>query len=287
MRITMHAHAKINWALKILGCRADGYHELEMLMQSIELHDEITFEEARWLTLSVNGGPQEADERNLIVRAADALNRYSGQRRGARIDLRKHIPQRAGLGGGSADCAAALIALNRMWGLGLSMKTLMRIGLELGADVPFCLTGGLARVTGIGETVAPVEGAAAIPLAMVTPGNGLSTAAVFRAWDRGYAVSGCFDAGRLTEALRRRDLPAIQRLAVNDLTAPAMDMMPEIGDAMEAFRGLGADAVFMTGSGSTVVAAFRSEDAAQSAAAQTPGAVFTRTMTALPGMMVL
>ena len=111
MSITMKAYAKVNWSLDITRLRPDGYHELNMLMQRIDLADELMFEPARWLSLSVDGKMVPSGGRNLVVRAANALNEFMGERRGARIRLKKHIPVRAGLGGGSADCAAALWAL--------------------------------------------------------------------------------------------------------------------------------------------------------------------------------
>jgi len=277
MQMTVKAHAKINWALNILGIRPNGYHELDMLMQSIELSDEITLRESDGLSLSVNGGPYEMDEKNLVIRAAMALNACTGKQNGVQIDLVKHIPARAGMGGGSADCAAVLIALNEMWKLNLPMERLLDIGLRLGADVPFCLTGGLARVSGIGENIEPAAAAPAIPLAMVTPGGGLSTQDVFRAWDTGCYPVSRHDMSELAEAVMAKDIGRISALAYNALEVPAVGMMPEIGRAMDDFRNLGAGAVFMTGSGSTVVAAFETDEQAQAAASRIPGAVFTRT----------
>ncbi|MBE5772673.1 MAG: 4-(cytidine 5'-diphospho)-2-C-methyl-D-erythritol kinase [Clostridiales bacterium] len=277
MEMRVKAHAKINWALNILGFRPNGYHELDMLMQSVELCDEMVFRPAEDLTLSVNGGPRECDDKNLVIRAAKALCAHVGKELGAQIDLAKYIPARAGMGGGSADCAAALIALNDMWKLELPMETLLSIGLKLGADVPFCLTGGLARVSGIGENIDPMPAAPAIPLAMVTPGGGLSTQDVFRAWDAGDRAVSTHDMYDLARAVMDKDLGRIAALTHNSLEVPAINMMPEIGACMAAFRDLGAGAVFMTGSGSTVVAAFETDEQARNAAARVPGAVFTRT----------
>lgn len=277
MTMTVKACAKINWALNILGIRPNGYHELDMLMQSVELHDEMTIRESDTLSLSVDGGPYALDERNLVIRAAKALNACTGKNMGAQIDLIKHIPARAGMGGGSADCAAALIALNDMWNLGLPMEKLLEIGLSLGADVPFCLTGGLARVSGIGENIEPAAAAPAIPLAMVTPGGGLSTQEVFRAWDTGNYPVAAHDMFELADAVMAKDIEKISALTYNALEAPAVQMMPEIGSIMDDFRSLGAGAVFMTGSGSTVVAAFETDEQAMAATKQVPGAVFTRT----------
>jgi len=278
MRLSIKAHAKINWSLNILALRDDGYHELDMLMQSLELHDELIFEPARWLSLSVNGQPLPVGGRNLIIRAANALNEYTGERHGARIQLKKHIPIRAGLGGGSADCAVTLAALNQLWNLHLPMEKLLEIGGSLGADVPFCLTGGLARVGGVGEKLAPIPGAPSVPLAMVTPGGGLSTPAVFKAWDDGGYPIVPVDLPGLADALVKGDLDRAQALSHNSLEAPAIALMPEIGEIITAFRGMGARMVRMTGSGSTVFAAFDTDEQAKAAAARIPGAIATRTL---------
>ena len=273
-----HACAKINWALNIVGRRADGYHLLDMLMQTIELHDTLHVEPAGALSLTVNGMP--AGEDNLILRAARALNASTGRERGAKLSLEKRVPARAGLGGGSADCAAALRALNALWGLDYPDAKLLEIGLSLGADVPFCLTGGLARVSGIGEGIAPVANAPSIPLVLVTPGGGLSTGAVFSLWDAGGFPEVELDTAALADAVARRDLLAVDRLCANALTAPAVSLMPQIGRLIDEMRALGAGAAFMTGSGSTVVGAFDAEPAARAAAERLPGAILTRT---LPG----
>ena len=276
--ITAKAHAKINWALDITGRRPDGYHLLDMVMQRIDLHDDMSFEEAQDVTLVVDGAVPKDAEANLAVRAARALNAHAGLNRGARITLKKRIPARAGLGGGSADCAATLRALNALWGLDLPDGTLSALGAKLGADVPFCLAGGLARVTGIGEEIEPVPDAPEIPLVLVTPGGGLSTAEVFRLWDRGGFPPVALDAPALARAVARRALAQIDRLCVNALTAPAVELMPEIASVMDVLRRLGAEAVFMTGSGSTVVGAFDDPDAARRAAGNIPGAILTRTL---------
>lgn len=279
---TYYAYAKINWALNIVGRRDDGYHLLDMLMQTIDLSDDLAIEPADTLTLTVGGAPARPD--NLILRAADALNRYTGESHGARMALTKRIPARAGLGGGSADCATALRALNTLWGLELSDGELMAIGERLGADVPFCLTGGLARVSGIGEAIEPVANAPEIPLVLVTPGGGLSTGAVFALWDGGGWPEMALDTRALADAVVRRDLRAVDRLCANALTAPAVSLMPEIGALIETMHALGALSAFMTGSGSTVVGAFATFDAARAAAERLPGAVLTRTLGALlPG----
>ena len=276
----LHAHAKINWALNIVGRRPDGYHLLDMVMQTVELHDDLSLAEAGGLTLTVNGAPQ-TDGRNLVMRAALALQARTGARCGAAMALTKRIPEQGGLGGGSADCAAALRGLNALWGLGLGLPALMEIGLGLGADVPFCLAGGLARVRGIGERIDPVSPAPSIPLVLVRPGGaGLSTGAVFRLWDEGRFPAVVLDGARLAAAVSGGDFSEIDALCANALTAPAVELLPAVARALDDLRALGAGAAFMTGSGSTAVGAFRDPDSAARAAARIPGAILTRT---LPG----
>lgn len=270
-----HAYAKINWALNITGRRPDGYHLLDMLMQSIDLCDDLAIEPADALSLTVNGAP--AGEDNLVLKAANALNRCVGMRRGARMALAKRVPARAGLGGGSADCATALRALNGFWDLRLSDAELREIGLSLGADVPFCLTGGLARVSGVGEVIEPVEAAPGISLVLATPGGGLSTGAVFSLWDAGGFPRVALDTAALAHAVVRRDLSAVDALCANALTAPAVSLMPEIDTLIGRMHALGAGAAFMTGSGSTVVGAFADAASARAAYARLPGSILTRT----------
>jgi len=277
MKITAKAYAKINWSLGICADRPDGYHDLDMLMQRIELSDELTFENARWLTLNIDGQRLPTGDRNLVIRSANALNDLLGTKYGARITLKKHIPARAGLGGGSADSAATLLALNRLWNLNLPVRTLAQIGKKLGADVPYCLCDSLARVQGIGEIVTPLEKSPVYPMVIVTPGGGLSTPAVFQEWNKGYPMTQV-DNAALARALMDGDLSRAQALSHNDLEAPAVSLMPEIGELIGKFRLLGAKYVRMTGSGSTVFAVFDSDEAALCASRQLPGAVFTRTI---------
>ena len=271
MAILMLAHAKINWALEVTGVRPDGYHALDMLMQRIDLADELFMEPARWISLTVDGKSIPSGGRNLVVRAANALNEYMGTRRGARIRLKKRIPVRAGLGGGSADCAAALLGLNRMWRLNLPESKLMEIGLRLGADVPYLLRGGFARVRGIGDELTPLDGARSVPLVLVRPGGGLSTPHVFAEYDRMAQARGEIDIEGAYRALACGDLHTYDRLSGNALEAPARKLMPEIGRVMERLRMEGAVAVRMSGSGSAVFGVFRTAAEALRALADLKG----------------
>ena len=159
------ARAKINWSLDITGRREDGYHLMDMLMQPVTLHDIVTIEKAEEVTLTTSGSlllPPSED--HLALRAARALQKHTGCSLGASIHVEKHIPVGAGMGGGSADAAAVLHGLNALWQLNLTQQELEAIGLTLGADVPFCLRGGLTRTTGIGEIMQPLPCTRSWPL---------------------------------------------------------------------------------------------------------------------------
>ena len=275
---TVKAHAKLNWSLDILGTRPNGYHELDMLMQHIELSDELTFENARWTMLTIDGQPLPVGGRNLIVRAANALNDYMGTRRGARIQLKKRIPVRAGLGGGSADCAATLIALNRLWKLRLTTDKLCEIGAKLGADVPFCIRGGLCRVSGIGEIIEPMPCGPRIPMVLLHPGGGLSTQAVFGRFDADHYPTLHVDTPAVARAVQAGDIAAYGACSGNALEAPAISLMAEVRTAMEQLRAAGAGAVRMSGSGSAVFGLFETDAQAQQAAEKLPGAILTASL---------
>lgn len=279
MQMTVKAYAKINWALNILGRREDGYHMMDMLMQNIDLYDTLSFSPARFVSLEVDGRPVTNNGKNLVVRAAAALNEYMGANHGARIRMKKRIPVRAGLGGGSADCAAALFALNEMWNLRLPSSTLMAIGEKLGADVPYCLRGGLCRVSGIGEALTPLDHAREYPMLLTMVGQGLSTQAVFADFDENggppldidiMAVNDCLARGRLEEA---------QALSGNALEGAALRLLPEISPVMAKMREAGAAYVRMSGSGSAVYGVFHTDEEARRAQKKFPSTVFVHTRT--------
>lgn len=280
--ICLKAHAKINWTLNILGTRMDGYHLMDMLMQSIEMHDTLWLEESDTLTLEsadgaaeVSGGREDSmasaavtfDQSNLVYRAAKKLQEIYDVEAGARMRLQKRIPSGAGLGGGSADAAAALLGLNELWGLGLSLDELRWIGVKLGADIPFMLTGGLARVGGIGEMITPLSPAPEIWLVMLQPCSGLSTKEVFTAFDA--LVPSSLSRPRTDdaqEALLRSDPVALGKAMDNVLEGVSIAVRPAIRAAAIELERLGAARAMMTGSGSVVYGFFATEtDALQAA----------------------
>lgn len=278
MNIRARAHAKINWSLDVLAARDDGYHELNMLMQRIELHDEILFSRARFLTLTINGRQTSASGKNLVLKAANALNEYAGENNGARIEMVKRIPVRAGLGGGSADCAVALMALNRLWGINLDAKTLVKLAAKIGADVPFCMEGRFAHVQGIGDRMEHIRSAPRIPLVLIMPSEGLSTAGIFGAYDSMNLAPLGLDIPALADALRRRDFDACRALAGNSLETPAIRELPEVQTHIDRLYECGAAFAHMTGSGSCVFGAFRSDEEALRAVKKMGVGIFTRTL---------
>ena len=263
--ITAQAYAKINWALDILATRENGYHEMDMLMQSVSLHDTLTFEEAEGIWLTTDGQPDPYGEKNLIVRAARLLQEETGCAKGARISLTKRLPARAGMGGGSADCAAAMLALNQLWNLEISDQRLRELGFSLGADVVFCLVGGLQRVRGLGEILEPLTACGQPEMVILMPDEGLSTGPVFVGYDRCERTTPPVEMEKAQEALLRGDYAAMDRYAQNVLTAPAMRVSAAIGPALREMYALGAVMARMSGSGSAVFGVFPSAEAADRA----------------------
>lgn len=256
------AHAKINWTLDIIGQRSDGYHLMDMLMQSVTLSDEITLHPSSDLALTTGGSPLlPADEKHLALRAARALKEATQYSLGASIHVEKRIPVGAGMGGGSADAAAVLIGLNALWNTGLNPEELETIGLTLGADVPFCIRGGLARVTGIGEKLLDLPCARCWPLVVIQPCEGLSTKEIFTAYHAS-EVTDRPDTSAAMDALLIGDAPALGAALGNVLQPVSERQRPQIHEAVEALKAHGAFAARMTGSGSAVFGAFtRMEDA--------------------------
>jgi 4-diphosphocytidyl-2-C-methyl-D-erythritol kinase len=261
----LKARAKINWTLDIVGQRADGYHLMDMLMQPVTLADDITLAPAEEITLTTGGSPLlPADEKHLAWRAAVALKTHTGYPDGAAIHVEKHIPVGAGMGGGSADAAGVLIGLNRLWGLNLPQAELEAIGLQLGADVPFCIRGGLTRTTGIGENMENLPCGHNWPLVVIQPCEGLSTKEIFTAYHEG-VVDVRPDNATAALALAKGDTQALSTSMANVMQPVSEARRPGIHEAIVALMEWGAFAARMTGSGSAVFGAFANEASAERA----------------------
>lgn len=261
----IEAFAKINWTLDITGLREDGYHLMDMLMQPVSLADEITLEPAGQLSITTGGfPPSKADESNLAFRAARAFLQETGVSGGASIHLFKRIPIGAGMGGGSADAAAVIFGMNRLFGTKLTEKDLEAIGLALGADVPFCLRGGLVRTRGIGEVLEDHECPLNFWLVVIQPCAGLSTAQVFRTFhDR--PLSSRPDNDLALHGLETGNVSELCAGMGNVLQPVAEQFRKEIGEACRQLERLGAVRASMTGSGSAVFGIFRSSALARRA----------------------
>ena len=258
------ARAKINVFLRVLGIREDGYHEVETLVVPIDLADRLQIHahadptQFRTLSLSlevlvaphqIGGVPM--DESNLVLRAASSLAAAVGARGFADITLEKQVPAAAGLGGGSADAAATLRALNELWNCDLDDAALAEVGQAVGSDVPALLAGGAALARGRGERVEPVTGVPSLEVALVAFPFGVSTAQAFRWWDEDGGPTGP-DPGPALVAWLGGSATSLADLAHNDLEEVVIRRRPEVGKAKERLLDAGAQAVVMCGSGPTL-----------------------------------
>ncbi len=272
------APAKINWSLTICGRRPDGYHELDMLMQTVSLCDVLELDRAEETSLCVNEErvPGEAAEKDLTLRALRALEAHAGRKMPLCVRVEKRIPARAGLGGGSSDCAAVLKAACELFSLHLDDKTMGLIALSLGADVPFFLQGGLCRVQGIGEQVERLSPAPEYWLVIQHVSPGLSTPEVYREYDK-LGASSTKTAWPVLALLQSGDFAALGKMDLNALEAPAVRMLPAIAKAKRQLLSLGALHALMSGSGSAVYGVFAGEREARQAASGLEGALLART----------
>ncbi len=261
MSISVFAPAKVNLYLHVTGKRADGYHLLDSLAVFPEVGDLVEVEAAEALSLSLGGAfgaALQAEPDNLLLRAARAL--VPG--RGARLRLEKNLPVASGIGGGSADAAAALRALSALWGI--NNADLTGIALQLGADVPVCLASRPARMQGIGEILSPAPSLPEFGIMLVNPGVAVPTPAVFKARTGDFSPAPALPAMWPSAAAMTDDL----RRCTNDLQVAAISLQPVIGEVLAALSALpGSLLARMSGSGATCFALFNTQAEAQTAAA--------------------
>lgn len=252
MVIKVCARAKINLTLDVLGKRPDGFHQVETVMQTIALHDSLEFEpREEGISLTVPGGGVPAGADNLVYRAARLMQAYAGKKCGVGIKLVKQIPVAAGLGGGSADAAATLLALNEMWGIRLPLPELFALSEKLGSDVPFFLLGGTALAAGRGERLTPLSPCPRLGLVLVKPFFSVSTASVYQAYDASL-ITQRPATGAMIRFIKEKNINGIARSLVNVLEAATISMYPEIAGIKEKLLAAGALGVLMSGSGPTV-----------------------------------
>ncbi len=283
MSFTLHAPAKINWFLFILGKRQDGYHDISSLMQCVSLYDTLRFEEWDGLDVvmespniegvrnpNIEGVRSPRLEENLVYRAAALLREETGTKKGVRITLTKEIPISAGLGGGSSDAVQTLIGLNRLWGLDLENGKLGELALRLGSDTLFFLNGHAALIEGRGERVSPVEMEKSYPIVLVNPGFGISTK---WAYANAELTKKTNDIKLLIQAVRTGDFSLLRSGGYkplrfsggNDFTGPVMRRYPVLGFLKERLMENGALYAEMSGSGPTVFGVFKDAEEAETA----------------------
>ncbi|ADU92554.1 4-(cytidine 5'-diphospho)-2-C-methyl-D-erythritol kinase [Geobacillus sp. Y412MC52] len=253
MRLSIKAPAKINLSLDVLYKRPDGYHEVKMVMTTIDLADRIELvalpEEDAIRIVSQNRFVPD-DCRNLAYQAAKLLKETFSIRQGVAISITKHIPVAAGLAGGSSDAAATLRGLNKLWQLGLTLDELAELGAKIGSDVAFCVYGGTALATGRGEIITPIASPPPCWVVLAKPPIGVSTAEVYRNLELERVSHPDVDA--MVRAIERQDYAAICRLVGNVLEEVTLKKYPEVAHIKEQMKRFGADAVLMSGSGPTV-----------------------------------
>jgi len=259
--LVLHAPAKINLCLSVLAKRPDGYHEVEMVMQAVALYDEITVGLAGGgITVRCDSGAIPAGEGNIAYRAAREMLDLSGRQTGIAIEIKKNIPVAAGLGGGSSDAAAVLVACNRILETGLSREQLAEVGTRLGMDVPFFLYGPTALARGRGEVLTSLPSPPKFWVLLVNPGFETSTAWVYKNLSFGLTKKGdCTNIAGLK-------VSQIARSLHNDLETVTSAAHPVIGEMEQSLLDTGALGVCMSGSGPTVFGMFQAEAACRAAA---------------------
>lgn len=267
--ITLPAYAKINLSLDILGTLPNGYHEVQMLMQSVSLKDEITIKKTaeKGIRLFVENADLPTDNRNLAYRAAMAFCATFPVSEGISVQLRKNIPAAAGLAGGSSDAAAVLRGLNLLYGSPASLNKLQEIGLTLGADVPYCLQLGCALAEGIGEHLTALPSAPKCHCLLVKPPQGASTKEIYTAYDA-MEKAGLIVHPRtsvLLGAIASDDYSLLTQNLGNVLEPVTSERVPQIREIKKEMLLLGADAAQMSGSGPTVFGLFSDAGKAQNA----------------------
>lgn len=276
----LRAPAKINWTLRVVGRRPDGYHELESLVAPVSLFDELELidrDDGR-VTIACDVPGVPTDERNLVCKAALALRHAAGISQGVSCRLLKRIPSGAGLGGGSSDAAATLLGLNRMWCLNWPLERLLEVGARVGSDVCLFLPGGPVMMTGRGEHVRPAAGWSGW-VVLLLPGYEVSTPAVYGA----FASSGGDGASGSSEPVAQGcDAREWMNRTFNMLEPPAIRVCPPLGELMARAAELADRTVRMSGSGSTVYTAFDTQPEAETFAMRVSNQLGVRTEVVRP-----
>ena len=263
--LTRKAYAKINLGLDVLRRREDGYHEVKMIMQTVDIYDVLTFVKAPAdvFRLSVDSAQIPDDDNNLVLKAARLLFATAGIDAGVEVTLQKNIPVAAGMAGGSTDAAATLIGLNALYDLRFTTEQLQKIGVKLGADIPYCIMGGTALSQGIGEILRPLPAPPRAHLVIAKPDLMISTKYVYENLHaNSLKVHPNIDG--MIEALSNQDLTKMCSLMGNVLETVTEKENPIITQIKDLMKEQGATGALMSGSGPTVFSIFTEEEKARS-----------------------
>lgn len=265
--IILKGRAKINLTLDVVGKRENGYHDLEMIMQTVNLYDTIYIRKTKvpGIRLKANYSWLPTNEKNIAYRAAQLFFEESRIDGGIAVEITKRIPVAAGLAGGSTDAAATLVGLNRLYETHYSKEKLMEMGLKLGADVPFCIARGTMLAEGIGEELTPLTPMPHTYVVLVKPPISVSTAVVYKNLDIN-CIKKHPETTTVIEALKEGNVQKIADHMSNVLEEVTIPMHPEIEAIKKAFMKQGAMGTMMSGSGSTVFGLFETKEAANKAA---------------------
>jgi 4-diphosphocytidyl-2-C-methyl-D-erythritol kinase len=266
--VTVRAPAKINLHLGVGPVRDDGYHPLDTVYQAISLYDDVTVTTAAAWSVSVQPigdvdcSEVPLDETNIVVRAGTLLTEHHEIGRRAAIAISKGIPVAGGMAGGSADAAATLVALDRLWDLGTTDEDLLAIAAELGSDVPFALLGGTAHGTGRGELVEPVDDDGTWWWVVVPNGAGMSTPEVYGAFDTASPEPGGTTSSAVLDALAGSETAALAAAIHNDLQSVALELRADLRETEADLVGAGVLATLLSGSGPTFLGLVEDQDSA-------------------------
>ena len=264
-RVIARSFAKINLTLDILGKRNNGYHDIETIMQTVNLFDLIIVDKApKGIKLSTNISGLPTNEKNIACKAAKMFFDNAHINSGVKMLIHKNIPVGAGMAGGSSNGAAVLVAMNRLFGNPLSEERLLELGARLGADVPFCIKCGTAVATGIGEKLNCIENNPGMPIVVIKPKQGISTSEMYKIIDSA-EIPDRPDTEGMLKALEEHDFKKIADKLGNVMEAPAIKKCPIIGEIKENLIKVGALGSLMTGSGSAVFGIFETKESADRA----------------------
>ena len=270
-QVKVIAPAKINLSLDITGVDEKGYHLLDMIMQTVSVFEYVTLTKQDKITMASNAKFIPTDSKNTAVKAAVKFFEYTGIEGGVHIHIKKNVPIKAGMAGGSADAAGVIVGLNHMYGTKLTTQQMCEIGLMCGSDIPFMIHGGTKRIQGTGDIVLPCPQMPEYPLVICMPTNGVSTPQAYANYDAN-GIKTLVETDKLVAAIKDKNLNDIAKYMANDLESAAGS--EETQPIKEELIRLGAIGSMMTGSGAAVFGVFDNEETAKAAAETLKGAEF-------------